>query len=275
MFAVIRVEKRKGAAISAIEKHNSRTIEILPDGKEKRWAENADHNLSKFNVAFKKFPNLNLAQSINKHLENVGILKTRKDAVKAIEILCTASPEFFNSTEHDFRVKEYKKLADQFIAEKYGADNVMTTDLHLDEKTPHIHYVVVPITKDKRLSAKELCGNRKAYQSLQSDFSLKMKPLGLKRGIEGSNAKHIEMKEFYGALKNDITPINQFLEKRKSSEVSKLSRELKKTKVIAQFAYELLKKNNFTLDKLTLQPRKLTAEEIDALKYNNDKNKKI
>ncbi len=35
MFAVIRVEKRKGAAISAIEKHNSRTIEILPDGKEK------------------------------------------------------------------------------------------------------------------------------------------------------------------------------------------------------------------------------------------------
>lgn len=58
----------------------------------------------------------------------------------------------------------------------------MTADLHLDEKTPHIHYVVVPITKDKRLSAKELCGNRKAYQSLQSDFSLKNETIRFEEG---------------------------------------------------------------------------------------------
>ena len=36
MFAVIRIEKRKGAAISAIEKHNARTVEILPDGTDKK-----------------------------------------------------------------------------------------------------------------------------------------------------------------------------------------------------------------------------------------------
>jgi len=275
MFAVIRIEKRKGAAISAIEKHNNRTTEILADGTEKQWAENADPKLKEFNISIKKYEELNLNQSIHKHLKECGIDKTRKDAVKAVEILCTASPEYFNGNEIDDRLTAFCKQAQDFINERYGNENIMTTDVHLDEKTPHIHFVIVPITKDKKLSAKTVCGNRKDYQQLQDDFAEKMKNLGLKRGVKGSNAKHIEMKEFYGALKNDITPINEFLEQRKSTEVSKLSRELKNTKVIAHHAYELLKKNNFTFDKLTLQPRKLTAEEIEALKLNNDKNKKI
>lgn len=218
MYAVIRMEKRKGAAISAIEKHNNRTTEVLPDGTVKQWAENADPNLKEDNISIKKYEelNLNLSQSINKHLQECGIHKTRKDAVKAIEILCTASPEFFNGNELDDKLMSFCKQATDFIYDRYGQKNVMSIDIHLDEKTPHIHFVLVPITKDNKLSAKTVCGNRKNYQKLQDDFSERMKNLGLKRGIRGSNAKHIEMREFYGTLNSNLNPVNEFLERRKN-----------------------------------------------------------
>ncbi len=266
MYAVIRLEKRKGAAISAIEKHNNRTTEILPDGTKKQWAENADPNLTEKNITYKKYPSLNLNQSINQHLKEIGIEKIRKDAVKAVEILCTASPEFFHQKDMDLRIDAFRKKANAFIIEKYGKENVMTADLHLDEKTPHIHYVIVPITKDKRLSAKIVCGNRKDYQNLQNEYAEKMKGLGLKRGIEGSNAKHIEMKEFYGTLKTNITPMNEFLEKRKNKTDTKLKKDLGTYKAIANAAYALLQNMNYTLDPKTLSPRELTEEEIEKLK---------
>lgn len=266
MYAVIRLEKRKGAAISAIEKHNSRMVEKFEDGTEKRWAENADPELTKKNIVYKKYPSLNLSQSINKHLKETGIEKTRKDAVKAVEILCTASPEFFHQKDMDLRIEAFRRKANAFIIEKYGKENVITADLHLDEKTPHIHYVIVPLTKDKRLSAKIVCGNRKDYQNLQNEYAEKMKSLGLKRGIEGSNVKHIKMKEFYGALNTDSSPINDFLEKRKNRNDIKLKKDLGTYKAVANAAYALLHNLNYTLDIKTLKPRSLTKEEIEILK---------
>ena len=67
----------------------------------KKWAENANLNLKDHNISIKKYDELNLSQSINKHLQECGIHKIRKDAVKAVEILCTASPEYFNGNEID------------------------------------------------------------------------------------------------------------------------------------------------------------------------------
>lgn len=266
MFAVIRIEKRKGAAISAIEKHNNRTTEILADGTEKQWAENADPKLKEFNISIKKYEELNLNQSIHKHLKECGIDKTRKDAVKAVEILCTASPEYFNGNEFDDRLTAFCKQAQDFINKRYGNENIMTTDVHLDEKTPHIHFVVVPITKDNKLSAKTVCGNRKDYQQLQDDFSDKMKNLGLKRGVKGSNAKHIEMREFYGTLKTNVTPMNDFLDKRKNEAESKYKDLAYKYKDMANTAMSFLANLNYTIDPNTNSIRKLSEEEIENLK---------
>ncbi len=266
MYAVIRMEKRKGAAISAIEKHNNRTTEILADGTEKQWAENADPNLREDNVSYKKYEDLNLHQSINKHLQECGIHKTRKDAVKAVEILCTASPEFFNGNELTDKTMAFCKQANKFINERYGRANIMTIDIHLDEKTPHIHFVIVPITKDNKLSAKTVCGNRKDYQKLQDDFSENMKNLGLKRGIKGSNAKHIEMREFYGSLKTNVTPMNEFLERRKSEHENRYKEIAYKFRDTANVALEFLANMNLTVDPKTNSVRELSPEELEKLR---------
>lgn len=268
MYAVIRMEKRKGAAISAIEKHNNRTTEVLPDGTVKQWAENADPNLKEDNISIKKYEelNLNLSQSINKHLQECGIHKTRKDAVKAIEILCTASPEFFNGNELDDKLMSFCKQATDFIYDRYGQKNVMSIDIHLDEKTPHIHFVLVPITKDNKLSAKTVCGNRKNYQKLQDDFSERMKNLGLKRGIRGSNAKHIEMREFYGTLNSNLNPVNEFLERRKNENENRYKEIAHKFRDTASVAMDFLANMNLTIDPKTNSVRELSPDEIEKLR---------
>lgn len=260
------MEKRKGAAISAIEKHNNRTTEILPDGTEKKWAENADPNLKDDNISFKKFEDLTLNQSINKHLSECGITKIRKDAVKAVEILCTASPEFFNGNEIDDKLMAFCSQATDYINGKFGRKNVMSIDVHLDEKTPHIHYVVVPITKDNKLSAKTVCGNRKDYQQLQDEFSGKMKNLGLQRGIKGSNAKHIEMREFYGSMNTNVAPMNEFMERRKNENENRYKEIAHKFRDTTNVAMEFLANMSLTIDPKTNSVRELSPEEIEKLK---------
>ncbi len=267
------MEKRKGAAISAIEKHNNRTTEILADGTEKQWAENADPNLNEDNISIKKYEDLNLNQSINKHLQERGILKTRKDAVKAVEILCTASPEFFNGNELNEKSMAFCKQATTFIYDRFGRNNVMSIDVHLDEKTPHIHFVIVPITMDNKLSAKTVCGNRKDYQKLQDDFSNKMKDLGLKRGIKGSNAKHIEMREFYGLMNSDVSPINEFLNTRKTDNESRYRDLAHKFQNTVNIAMDFLANMNLTIDPESNSVRELTPAEIEKIRRNKRQGK--
>ena len=40
----------------------------------------------------------------------------------------------------------------------------------MDEKTPHLHLTFVPLTKDNRLCAKEIIGNRANLTKWQDDF---------------------------------------------------------------------------------------------------------
>ena len=45
-----------------------------------------------------------------------------------------------------------------------------TAVVHMDEKTPHMHLCFVPLTADKRLSAKEIVGNKKKLTQWQDRF---------------------------------------------------------------------------------------------------------
>ena len=47
-------------------------------------------------------------------------------------------------------------------------ENIVRFTLHMDERTPHIHWVFVPITEDGRLSAKEIL-SRKIYPWHRTD----------------------------------------------------------------------------------------------------------
>ena len=94
--------------------------------------------------------------------------RVRKDSVKFVDTLVTVSPEFAKA--HEVEMPEYFRRAFDFLKERVGEENIISAVVHMDEKTPHMHLCFVPLTRDKRLSAKEILGNKKSMICWQDDF---------------------------------------------------------------------------------------------------------
>ena len=209
MKAICRVAKVKGAgSIGGKSDHNYRQG-LVPNADAERLHLNHEYVLNYEN----------LGKAIDARIEHAGIQRMRQDAVKGMEFILTASPERFKRDETgqtigDYREHPWVKANLEFMQQQYGR-NLVAFTLHQDEKTPHIHAIVVPITPDNRLCAKELF-NPKTLRQLQTDYAQAMKPFGLERGIKGSRAQHVEMKHIYGLqqaqrqeIQQELAPIQQ------------------------------------------------------------------
>ena len=131
--------------------------------------------------------------------------KRRKDAVLAVEYVMTASPEWFDKATPE-QEKAFFQRSLQWLADKYGADRIVTASIHRDEATPHLSAFVVPLTQDKRLSAKEFIGSRDKMRADQTSYAGCVADLGLERGIEGSKATHQTIQQHYAAVQRGVTP---------------------------------------------------------------------
>src|SRR5699024_11388026 len=68
-----------------------------------------------------------------------GKRKIRTDAIKHIDGLITSDNDFFdNQTPED--TKQFFEYAKEFLEQEYGKDNLLYATVHMDEKTPHMHY---------------------------------------------------------------------------------------------------------------------------------------
>lgn len=124
----------------------------------------------------------------------------RKNSVRVIEFILSASPEFFDKASKD-EEREWLRANVQWLRSKYGAKNVVSVVCHRDEKTMHLHAFVVPVTSDGRLSAKEMIGGtRQVLRDLQTDYAKAMAHFGLSRGVENSRADHTTISEYYKAI---------------------------------------------------------------------------
>ena len=107
-----------------------------------------------------------------------GKRAVRKDAVKMVEFLFASSDA--DSLDNHMG---YLRACYNWLCDRYGKENVIADKVHLDEKTPHLHAVIVPLTADGRLSCKEVIGGPKKLQEMQDDFFEKVsKHFGLERG---------------------------------------------------------------------------------------------
>ena len=132
--------------------------------------------------------------------------KRRKDAVLAVEYVMTASPEWFAQATPE-QEKAFFQRSLQWLADKYGADRIVTASIHRDEATPHLSAFVVPLTQDKRLSAKEFIGSRDKMRADQTSYAGCVADLGLERGIEGSKATHQTIQQHYAAVELGVKPL--------------------------------------------------------------------
>lgn len=134
-----------------------------------------------------------------KDMNNSGELrKIRKDACIFSEHVFTGTHEDLKAIEADpQRLQEWVQANRKFAEEMYRAENIVRFTLHLDETTPHIHCVIVNLTEDGRLAAKEILGGRKDLKEKQDKYAEYMKPFGLKRGLEDTGITHEGAEEYY------------------------------------------------------------------------------
>jgi len=106
--------------------------------------------------------------------EKFGITKIRKDAVLGLSTIITMPADFPKEYSEAFFQAAYQALTEEFCQGK--EDRVLQAYVHLDEKTPHMHFVSIPIIEKEgelRLSAKDLL-NRNFLKRLHPDIEKKM-----------------------------------------------------------------------------------------------------
>ena len=215
-YAILRFAKYKGPEIGHIESHNERTKE--------KYASNPDVDTSRSHLNFHLVtPGRKYRAEAEKQIAESGC-RTRSDSVRVVEALVTASPEFFKGKKKS-EVKDYFTEALDFIQKYQSKDTIISAVVHMDEKTPHMHLCFVPLTEDKRLSAKEIVGNKKKLTWWQDEFWKHMvkKYPDLERGESASEtgrthipprlfkeAVHLNrMKDQIMAILNDSNPFNK------------------------------------------------------------------
>ena len=160
-YGILRFEKHKGNPARPMEAHHERQKE--------KYASNpdVDKSRSKYNFHIVQ-PQGRYYHEIQSRIEKAGC-RTRRDSTRFVDTLITASPKFFKGrTPED--VRAYFERAADFLSRRVGRENIISAVVHMDEKTPHMHLIFVPLTKDNRLSAKEILGNRASLSKWQDDF---------------------------------------------------------------------------------------------------------
>ena len=260
-YAIMRFAKYKGPEIGNIEAHNERTKE--------KYASNpdVDTSRSKYNFHLVKPPGKYRAES-ERQIAAAGC-RTRKDSIRMIETLFTASPEFFKGKKRA-EIRVFFEEALHFLEQHQSKETIISAVVHMDEKTPHMHLCFVPLTKDKRLSAKEIVGNKKKLTWWQDEFWKHMvgKYPDLERGESASEtgrthipprlfkeAVHLNrMKDQIMAILNDSNPFN------KKSKVEELETLLDKYVPGVEVMRTKLKKYDKTCKELTAENAELEKE---------------
>lgn len=137
----------------------------------------------------------NLNSRVKSRIKQLNLKKRpRSDAVGLEDIVVKASPDFMLNIDAQTR-ENYFSDALHFLQKRYGKENVMYCQCHLDEYNPHIHVGIVPVTPDGRLSAKSLfCP--KTLEQLQTDFHREVaQHYGLERG-ESHAKKYLPIQQF-------------------------------------------------------------------------------
>ena len=278
-YAILRFAKYKGPEIGHIESHNERTKE--------KYASNPDVDTARSHLNFHLVtPQRKYRAEAEKQIAEAGC-RTRSDSVRVVEALVTASPEFFKGKKKG-EIKAYFQEALDFIREHQDPKTIISAVVHMDEKTPHMPLCFVPLTADKRLSAKEIVGNKKKLTQWQDRFWEHMvkKYPDLERGESASETgrDHIPPRLFKEAvhlnrMKEQIlklmTDTNLLNKKSKMEELEALldkyvpATEALRTKLRKyDKAYKALSDENSALEAELQTAKDASKEKIaDRLKY--------
>ena len=177
----------------------------------------------------------------------------KSKSVVADELMFTATNKFFDNMSED-EIMRWADTCMDFVYNDLGykKEQILHATIHMDELTPHIHCVVVPLIKkfDKRTNTERFTISKKQYirdnihlSELQDIYNLRLRENGfeLERGIKGSDRKHQKVKEFKKTTryyetkvttinKNLDNAMNEFEEKMKTTKNTLIDKEYVKVR---------------------------------------------
>lgn len=210
MYAICRSEKHSGSgSLGAASQHATR----------ERETPNADPSRRHLNrVVFGAGdPAAEIERRISE-LQARGV-KIRKNGVRAIELVLSASPEFFS--KYPERKEAFYSQSVDWLKSYFGEENLASVIAHEDESTPHLSVFVLPLDESPRkkgpqirLNAARWMDGRERLAKMQTSFAQAMAPLGLDRGVERSRARHQDVGRWYGVIERAkaLTGIDNDLE---------------------------------------------------------------
>lgn len=190
---VLHMDKFKKSAIRGIQSHNRRE-------RESHSNPDIDYSRSAGNYDLHESASDNYAQAIQNRIDDLLMVKAvRKDAVHMCGLIVSSDKEFFDKLNAD-EARRFFKEAAAYLTDFVGKENVVSAMVHMDEKTPHMHFLHVPVTPDGRLCAKDIY-TKTALRTLQDELPKHLQNRGfqIERGVEqqkGSAKKHLDTREF-------------------------------------------------------------------------------
>lgn len=183
-----------------------------------------------------------IAEAVEYRIAHAGLArKVGKNQVRCLTAVMSSDHDKMEELIKEGKFEGWLNDSVRWAQDKFGRENVVGAVLHMDETTPHLHIVIVPIvTTERERAAREakvkkryrtkpkgtarLCANEIATPEnltlCQDEYAQAVKKYGLERGERGSLARHVDQQEYYRNLQRN--------KKELESEVAELTTEKKK-----------------------------------------------
>ena len=244
-YAIIRNANYKRDNLAGLYKHNERKNTNYSNKDINKNSSIKNYSLKQCNTTYSNA----IKNLIHENNLQGRIIKTTNIAC---EFIITSDKEFFDAIGID-ETKRYFQTAYDFVAnyKNLGEKYIISAKVHMDESTPHLHLVFVPVihTKDKqgntidKIACSQYWKGKDSYRQLQDKFYSYMIENGfdLERGNTKDNT-HIPIE----ALKQ-ITNYENIKYELANEQIKSIS--TKNTNLILQQNKELVQYTN----KLKLQ----------------------
>ena len=200
-YFVCHGQKAKAGDIKNIERHIERKNQNYKNKDIDKSRTHMNYDLhSEVYSSYKKRINERVKESY------VGTRAIRKDATMMVNFVISSDNDFFKNLS-EVQQQEYFKISYEYLRDYFGAENVLSAKVHLDETTPHMHFSAIPLV-DGKLNAKNLM-NRNFLRKIQSELPkiLQYHGFDIERGIEGSKRGHKDTEQYKKEMQSDISSI--------------------------------------------------------------------
>lgn len=164
------VAKYAEAAVGHLCNHYGRSEDMEKSSYVIRGNENIDPSRTHLNYDLAPHREGSQLDRLHQRLSEVKVQK-RAD----VNVLC----DWVVTAPKDLPAAEHKKFFEEsyaFLTQRYGAENVVSSYVHMDETTPHMHFAFVPVKhvlkggkEYDKVSAKEVI-TRRDLQTFHSDL---------------------------------------------------------------------------------------------------------